>query len=43
VLEKLLLRDHPFVMRHEVDEHLKHLAPELDGLPSAVQLLALCV
>jgi hypothetical protein len=41
--EEFLLGDHPVAMRHEVDEHLKDFAPELDGLPNVMQLMALGV
>ena len=43
VLEEFLLGNEPLAMRQEIDEHLKHLAPELERLPRAMQLLALRV
>jgi hypothetical protein len=41
VLEEFLLGDHLLAMCQEVGEHLKHLAPELDGLPGVLQLMTL--
>jgi len=43
VLEEFLLGDHTILMAQEVGEHLKGFPPELDGLPSAMQLMALGV
>ena len=43
MLEEFLLGDYPLAMRQEIGEHLKHFAPELDGLPSVMQLMALGV
>jgi hypothetical protein len=43
VLKEFLLGDHPLTVRQEVGEHLKDLAPELDGLLSVMQLMTLGV
>src|SRR5262249_1136883 len=43
VLEEFLLGDHPLAVRQEAGEHLKRLGPELDGLPSVMQLMTLGV
>jgi hypothetical protein len=43
VLKEFLLEDHPIAMRQEVDEDLKHSAPELHGRSIATQFLALDV
>jgi hypothetical protein len=36
VIEEFLLGNHPLAMRQEIGEYLKHLAPELDGLPGGM-------
>src|SRR6266540_1146410 len=41
VREEFQLGNHPVAMRQEIGEHLKDFAPELDGFPSMMQLLAL--
>jgi hypothetical protein len=43
LLEEFLLGYYPIAMHQEVGEHLKHLAPQLDGLPCVMQLMALGV
>ena len=41
--EELRLGDDPIAMYQEVDEHLIRLAPDLNGHPSVMQLMALGV
>ena len=43
MLKEFLLGDHPLAVRQEVGEHLKYFAPELDWLPSVMQLMTLDV
>jgi hypothetical protein len=43
VREEFLLGDDTIAMAQQVDEHLKDFAPELDQLPSVMQLIPLGV
>jgi hypothetical protein len=43
LLEEFLLGDDPVAMRQEVNEHLKHLAPERARHPRVMRLMALRV